>query len=111
MAVAADPDRHALLNRPRLERDSVNAVVRTAMRHLGSGPERAQEVETLVELLRADLLVRRLAELAELLRGAAEPGAEDHSPPAEDVQGRYLVREHLRPPTRDGRDRSADAHA
>src|SRR5205823_8087456 len=66
--VAADPDRQSLLHRRRLERDAVDDVVLASVRDLFARPKPAEKAEAFVEHRCAHLLVRRLAELAELRR-------------------------------------------
>ena len=77
--------------------------MRPAVGDLLARPEAAQHVEPLVEHLRPEARVHGLAERGELRLDAADPRREDGAAAAENVEGRDLVSEDVRPPARKGR--------
>src|SRR5581483_7031475 len=88
----------------RLEAHTVDRVVTTAVPHLFARPEAGYDVEPLVEHLGANAGASLLAESAELLRDAADTGAEDDAASAQRVQGRHLVCNDVWSATREWRD-------
>ena len=105
----ADPDRYPRsLNRRRQQGDVLDPEVATFVCDGLARPVPAEKVQALVQELGEQPRVGGLAEAAVLvLDRAAQPGAEDHPPAAQVVQGRHLARELLGPSPGDRRHQGA----